>query len=311
MIRQYKGTDFDRIIALWNKALPEHSVDRRAFVKNVLLDMNMDPNGFLVAEENGEIIGFVWAVVRRYPVDVGAPSEEEKSYINILALDEEKPEKFNTGRALLTAAEEYIRSKGKKLIVVSGYSPNYVYPGLTTARPDYIELFESMGYVAGGGHYSIGIDLLRFGENKAIEELKRKREEEGYQITPLTDALVVDLMNYTFPGWTHRFRRLINETMDYDKVRLVLKDGAIIGCAVFGDPYSSDERFGPYGVSAEYRGLGLGKLLLYDTLMAMKRRGLRHAWAQSTPSDGAAFTIYERMGFVRTDLFITYRKELS
>ena len=118
MIRKYKGTDFDRIISLWNKALPEHSVDRRAFVKNVLLDMNMDPEGFLVAEENGETLGFVWALVRRYPVDVGAPSEEEKSYINILALDDENPEKFNTGRALLTAAEEYIRSKGKKLIVV-------------------------------------------------------------------------------------------------------------------------------------------------------------------------------------------------
>ncbi len=297
-----------RVIDLWCRVLPEHPVDRRAFVKNVLLDMNFEPEGFLVAEEDGKLRGFAWAIVRKYPIDVGAPCEEDKAYLNVLAIEREADINGGLGAELVKAAEEYIYSHGNKKIMVSGYSPNYFYPGVNTRYKEYIKLYEGLGYTEQKRNYSIGIDLLNFSYNVELEALRAKREEEGFIFTELKGEYIPSLLASTLPSWRHRHRRLLNETMDYRKFRLIVKDGEVIGSAVFGDPYSSDERFGPYGINEKYRGLGLGKILLYDTLMAMKRYGLRHAWAQSTPTGGAAFGIYEKFGFVKTDEFITYAK---
>lgn len=308
MIRPYEGKDFAEIIKIWNKALPEHPQDRRSFVKNVLLDMNFEKEGFLVAQEDGEILGFIWAIVRKYPVDVGAPSSEEKGYLNVLALKYEKDINGGVGRELILAAENYILKDGKKTITVSGYTPNYFYPGINAEYSEYLKLYYSLGYKELKRNFSISADLSAFGKNEVIEALKKEREAEGYIFAELSEEYIPSLLGSTLPGWRHRHRRLLNETLDFGKFRLVIKDGEVIGSAIFGDPYSNEERFGPYGVSAEYRGLGLGKILLYDTLTAMKSRGLKRAWAQSTPSSGAAFAIYEKFGFKRCSEYITLSK---
>ena len=307
LIRNITGKDIEAVRVLWNTTLPEHMMDHRAFVKNVLLDMNLDTNGFFVAEEGSSIIGFVWAIVRGYPVDVGAPAEDDFGYINVIAVDESAGEEV--ARALVSAAEEYIFSKGKTRISVSGYTPNYVYPGINTRYPFYLRVFEQMGYTERGRHRSIGIDLYKFKRNAEIEELKAKREAEGYSFVALRDEYILSLFDLATPSFRHRYRRLIGETMDYERVRLVIFEGEVIGCAVFGDPYSCSERFGPYMISEKHRGLGLGKILLYETLLAMKRSGVRHAWAQSTPSSGPAAHIYDSFGFVATDEFIVYKKQ--
>ena len=51
LIRNITGKDIEAVRVLWNTTLPEHMMDHRSFVKNVLLDMNLDTNGFFVAEE--------------------------------------------------------------------------------------------------------------------------------------------------------------------------------------------------------------------------------------------------------------------
>lgn len=308
MIRPYLGKDIKVIIDLWRKSLPEHEISERSFVKNVLLDMNFEPEGFLVAEEDGELLGFAWAIVRKYPVDAGAPSEEDRAYLNLLVLKNEDDINGGVGEALIRAAEKYIYSHGEKKIFISGYTPNYFYPGVNAARTKYLELYKSLGYTEQKRNYSIYIDLRAFEQNPEIEALKAKRESEGFVFAPLSPQHIPSLLRSTLPGWRHRHRRLLNETMDYNKFSLVLKDGEVIGSAVFGDPYSAEERFGPYGVSEQYRGLGLGKILLYNTLMTMKKRGHLYAWSQSTPTSGPAFTVYEKFGFVKTAEFITMAK---
>ena len=307
MIRPIEGRDFKGVIELWKKALPEHSIDERLFYKNVLLDMNFDPQGFLVLERAGKIVGFSWAIARRFPVDVGAPAQEDKGYLNLFVLEDEEDE---SGEELLKAQENYLKLKGIKKISVSGYTPNYIYPGINSRRTQHIRLLEKFGYVEQKRNYSISINLKDFEKNESIEELERARAAEGFTVEPLSEEYVIQMLDYAPPGWTHRIRRLINETLDLGRVLVVVKDKRVIGCALFGDPYSSDERFGPYKVDEEYRGLGLGKILLYRTLMTMKERGLGRAWAQSTPSSGAAKGVYEKMGFVHTAEFITFLKEL-
>ena len=309
MIRKYHSEDFHKIIEVWNGALSSHPINERLFIKNVLLDMNFDPEGFLVAEDDGEIRGFAWAIVRSYPIDTGASSEEDRGYLNLLVLKDRGDILGGLGERLIGMAEDYVKGRGKNRIFVSGYSPNYFYPGQNSKDKEYLELYLSLGYKEQKKNYSIMADLENFAESEGMEKLIEKRQEEGFSICHLTPELIPSLLSSLAPGWRHRHRRLLNECDDYERFCLVVKDGEVIGSSVFGDPYSYMERFGPYGVNEKYRGLGLGKILLYYTLKTMKKRGLKFAKAQSTPTSGAA-AVYEKLGFVRCDEYITLFKDV-
>lgn len=308
MIRKYKGTDIPDIISIWNKAMPKTPINRKYFVKNILLDLNFNEDGFFVAEENGEILGFVCAVIRRIPVDVGGSLDEDQGYINLFALKYEKDVCGGLGHKLIKCAEDYINSFGKRDIFVSRYTPNYICQGINVEYTEYVKLFESADYGVNTQNASIAIDLFKYSRPVEIDELKKKREEEGFIFTHLKDEYIPSLLRYWHPGWNHRFRRLLNETMDYEKFNLIIYNGEVVGCNVFGDPYSCEERFGPYGVNEEFRGRGLGQILIHDCLTEMKNRGLQRAWAQSTPITTSATHVYEKVGFVRTGEYIIFQK---
>ena len=308
-IRNFRGTDLDAIIKIWNHTMPYNPMNRKTFVKNFLLDHNFNDEGFFVAEENGEILGYIYAIIRRFPVDVGAPMDEDKGFINAIGLKYEKDILGGLGSALINAAESYLQSHNRQKVYMSSYKPNYIYQGINTLYPDYISLFQQAGYEEAGRNISISIDLLKYVRPAAIDELKATREAEGFVFTDMKDEYILDTFKYASPSFNHRLRRIMQETMDYEKFKLVIYEGKIIGINVFGDPYSCEERFGPFSVAAEFRGKGLGKILLHDCLTEMKNRGLQKAWSQSTPMNSTATFVYAKAGFQRTGEYVIFKKD--
>ena len=241
---------------------------------------------------------------------MGAPAEDEKGYINAIGLKYEKDILGGLGSQLINTAENYIRSHGKQEIYVSGYTPNYIYQGINVLYADYIALFQQEGYAEKSRSASIAIDLTQYSRPADIDELKLQREQEGFLFTHLTDEYIPEMLKYASPNFNHRLRRILQETMDRKKFNLVVYDGKVIGVTVFGDPYSCEERFGPYSVSPEFRGKGLGKILLHECLTEMKSCGLKNAWAQSTPIASTATFVYAKAGFQRTAEYITFQKSI-
>lgn len=308
-IRTFQGADIPQILEIWNQAMPRIPINRRSFVKNFLLDHNFNANGFFVAEEAGEILGFIYAICRVYPIDVNGPMNADRAYINAIGLRYQKDILGGLGAQLIQKAEEYIATWGKRDIFVSNYTPNYIYQGILTEYADYLQLFTQAGYAESSRTISIRIDLLRYQRPEEIVQLKKQREAEGFLFTDMCDAYIQPLFSYAQPGWNHRFRRILNETMDYEKFSLIVYQGRVVGVNVFGDPYSCEERFGPYSVSEEFRGKGLGQILLHDCLTKMKERGLQNAWAQSTPMNTAATHVYAKAGFVPTGEYVILKKD--
>ncbi len=274
------------------------------------MDHNFNDEGFFVAEENGEITGYIYAIVRRFPADVGASMDENKGFINAIGLKYEKDILGGLGSTLIKAAENYIQRHGRQQIHVSHYTPNYIYQGINTLYTDYITLFRQEGYDELGRNASISIDLLKYTRPVAIDELKAKREQEGFLFTHMKDEYILEVFKYASPGFRHRLRRIMQKSMDYERFNLVVYNGKVIGAKVFGDPYSCEERFGPFSVSAEFRGKGLGQILLHDCLTEMKERGLQKAWSQSTPMVSAASHVYAKAGFQRTGEYIIFKKDI-
>lgn len=308
MIRTFKASDMEEIIKIWNCAFKAHSIDTTFFVKNVLFDVNFSSEGFFVCEDEHGILGFAELVIRRVAVSAGGSLDTDKAYLRMFAVSDTR-NLSSVGRELLLRAEEYARGFGERSIIVFDYTPDYITSGVSESRKDYIEFFKSLGFSEGKRRRSIRIDLDAFEKSPEIEQLIAEREAEGFVFSHLENEYIPSLLEYAPPGWIHRYRRLALHNMDYEKFSLIIYGGEVVGCAVFGDPYSCEERFGPYSVSEEFRGKGLGKILLYLTLMDMKSRGLHYAYASSTPISGAAYGVYDKFGFVTTDTFISLVKE--
>lgn len=311
-IREFKGGDIDRVISVWNNALPCDPIDRKQFIHKLIAEPNFSPKGFFVAEENGKIMGFVNSVYRRVPVCAGAKINENEGWISAFAA--ESGESFNkTAELLLDAAERYLLSKGKS-IISTGYAPVYFTQGFEESLcPEYVRLFKTRGY-RGERSCARDICLAEYVPVPKIEEKRSALEADGFYIGALKDEYVLSLldMNELFnnAGWSVEFKSRFMD-LDYERIRIAAKDGHIVGCCVFGDAESSAERFGPFGVNPDLQGRGIGTVLLNDCLSEMKKRSLHCAWMQWTPESGAAAAVYERAGFKVTKTYLTFSKDFS
>ena len=315
-IRTYEGRDAYEIPKLWNRALVNDQASRELIVRKLLIDLNFVPAGFFVAEENGKMVGFINAVYRHTIFNRGADVEEKIGYINAFAVDPDADTKA-VGDLLIEAAEDYLRKNGKTQVSM-GYYPIYFTQGINEqSNPEYVALFEKHGY-RGSRSYAMDIDLTTYRAPENLEAKRGQLEQEGFYVGPLTDEYLVTFLDvdqpFNNPSWSFEFRERLTRELDYDRIRIAARDGVVVGACAFGDPNSSVERFGPFGVDGSLQGKGIGTVLLADALLEMKKRMLHCAWMQWTtgtgPDSGPAGTVYKRAGFRETKSYINFRKNL-
>lgn len=87
-------------------------------------------------------------------------------------------------------------------------------------------------------------------------------------------SILVDWVNTRFgAGWSSEVEVACSSVPS--KCFVAQKEGELLGFAVFD--VSSRGFFGPTGVAEEYRGLGIGKILLVKSLEALKDMGFAYA----------------------------------
>lgn len=299
----------DEIVALWKKTLPYLCIDRDIFMRKVFLEANFNAKGAFVAEEKGKIVGFVNAVFRKVPICADAEIENDMGWLSAFVVDKEH---IGCGDLLLEKAENYLKMNGKKT-VNTGYYPTYFVQGVDERyTPEYIEIFENRGY-APTRSIAMNLDLQKYNPPANIEEKRTNLEAEGIRISPLTDEHITSLLSleneFLKPSWLYEYVNRVKD-MDFERFRIAVKDGKVLGACVFSDPDSAPERFGPFGVNDSCQGKGIGGVLLADTLGEMKKRGLKNAWMQWASDDKGASILYERAGFVKKESYIEFEKRL-
>jgi mycothiol synthase len=68
LVRPYRAHDEGGLLELWNETMQVDPVNPATFRTQVLLDPNFRPEGLLLAEEQGQLAGFVLAVYRQTPL---------------------------------------------------------------------------------------------------------------------------------------------------------------------------------------------------------------------------------------------------
>jgi GNAT superfamily N-acetyltransferase len=258
----------------------------------VLLDVNFDAEGCLVAEEAGRLAGFGLGVVRREPL-AGIGLQPELGWITAFGVDPECQGR-GIGTRLVEALLRFFRERERRSVLVSPYTPHYFFPGVDAfAYAGAVRLLEKAGFREVSRAVGMSRRLLDFRVPREIGWVEAVAGKAGIRIRFLEPALVrplLDFLERDFPGdWPRVIRERVQQGGEWDEILVAERDGTVLGFCQY-----DGERFGPFGVAESERGQRLGTVLFYRGVERMKAKGRRHLWLAW--SGGAAQRFYERRG---------------
>ena len=302
------------LVDAWIRSVPADPVTLDRFRRMVLLDPNFDPEGLRVAYHDDRVIAATYAVRRRVPM-VGDDLEPTQGWLPFLFVDPDHRRR-GIGSALLRDAMSWLAANGRRQVDFGSYTPNYFVPGLDRARyPEAAALLESHGFRTRYQAHAMDMSLVGYGWPAGIAERMASRHAEGYSFSePAPDELVplIRLAGDHFdPDWARAIREAVLAGTPLDRI-VVARDPEkeVVGWAMCGTYDGVIERFGPFGVRTDLRGLGLGAILLHLALHRMVALGAHSAWFLWTSEDSPAGRLYLRTGFRTSRVFDGMRAAL-
>ncbi|GBC99400.1 Mycothiol acetyltransferase [bacterium HR17] len=309
-VRGYRSGDEAQFLAVWNAALPYDPIDRRTFHRKVLLDPNFDPDWLLIADEDGQVVGFVLCLIRRVPMEkVGM--EPERGWITAFGVHPARRHK-GVGALLLEQALQLFRDAQRTEVLISPYTPNYFVPGVDERHyADGLAFLQRHGFETVAHAISMDANIVLF-DDTPYAERERQLREQGIEVRNLHPHEIPDLMAFLkthMPGdWVRHARDLLTDITkglgDFDQFVVAWRDDEIVGYCQF-----EGEHFGPYGVRSDMQGRGIGTVLMVKCLQTMRRKGFHNAWVLWT-SEETGQKVYSRFGFRETRRFAILRRRL-
>lgn len=309
-IRPYWPGDIHEVVALLNRCLTEDPITSETFQRKVLLDQNFDTRGALLALAGERVVGFALGMVRRFQLEDSVP-DFDRSWVTLLAVDEPFRRQGIATR-LVEDLESYFRSRECKLAFVASYAPNYFIPGVdVSAYPEALEFFGSAGYSEVIRPLSMDANLVSLATPEWVKE-KEAALDGSVAFEPYRPELILPLMDWMkteFPGDWQRFAREAMAKITLGEFRpdnawIAHENGKVVGYC----QHDNACRFGPFGVSANERGRGIGAILLFRCLHAMRAKGLHSAWFLWT--DDKVAKLYAEAGFTESRRFALLKKAL-
>lgn len=158
------------------------------------------------------------------------------------------------GRALVGAAEEWLRSKGASEARFAGNPPCYAWPGIDVRYTPAVCLAESLGYERYRTAWNMTADLpARYDEAEHEADLARLAAA-GVTVAAAADR--ERIAAFVREQWNDKWAW---EAENATGLHYAERDGEILGFAAWG---ARPLWFGPMGTAEAARGLGVGRVLL-------------------------------------------------
>ncbi len=313
-IRPYQGRDEAALIALWNATMTRDRINPAVFRCKVLLDLNFDPAGLLVAEVEGRAAGFVLSIARQVPLFLQG-LEPEVGWITAFGVHPDFRRR-GIGRALFEAAQARMAAQGRRALLISPYTPNYFIPGVDVdAYPEALVFLRALGWQVASQPISMRAETTGFLVPAEIAAREQALAQEGYRVRQVSAADLPGLLPFIARHFGWDWVRFAQEYLlelfgpGSDQVCfLVAARETPGGEEIVGYCQQRRERFGPFGVDPALRGKGIGRVLLFRCLEDMLAKGFHAAWFLWTGQDAAR--LYAQAGFHQVRQFAVMRLEL-
>ena len=268
-IRPITPPDINQIINLWNTTLIEDQINIENFYTRIIYDINFDPNLFLLAEENNNIIGFIYGTKEI----VGL---QDIAWIVAMGVSQKRK---GIGTKLVKALEKALNTK---TIELGAYTTNYFFPGVDEENyKDAVLFFESLGYEVKNQCSSMDMSLRGYIYPEKYINRKLELEKDGWNFTPYTKETylpTISFMRAHFPYWLPNIRNNILAGTGEESIQLAIApSGEVAGFAMRAMD-GTPGRFGPFSVAPDKQGTGLGGILFHELVSDMVRRRIFYTW---------------------------------
>lgn len=304
--------DIPAVVGLWRACFPDRFLSERGVLRCTFGHPGFRPEGAFVARDAaGHLAGFGMGADHRIP-EVGA--DELPGCVPVVMVHPAHC-KRGLGGALLKKSEEFLVARGHN-VLRAGY-PTYVQDtlfstlGVNARWIQAVWFFKHYGYRATNAADSATVSLEDFAVPERVLEEERRAAGQGVspgRLSPDEEQAFLAFLEREFPNSWHRnfARRVAEDTLRHENVFVLRRGGAIIG---FVGPFDVSESgvaamgIG-IGLAADCRGKGLGRMLLYRGLEAMKEAGGRSCILYGAGPK----RYYEEAGFHLDNLWIIMEK---
>ena len=236
--------------------LEEQTIHDPDFAADLCLGISID----------GTLAGFIQGIHRPWK-----EGKESFGYIKTLFV-QEKFRRSGVGTCLIQACEARLAARGCDTLIYGSCSPFYIFPGVPAGDHGLIALLESAGWRRSTDRVSLNVDL---GPYRAKGRLSVSARGEKIRIADGADKdRVSAFVEREFSlSWVRESESTF-EPSDHSFC-LIMEDREgreIIGFAAIGA--TNRNWFGPMGIGARFRRLGLGRVLFENALKKAHERGL-------------------------------------
>ena len=266
-IRPADKNDLSEIIALWSACLTHDQVDPElleGFFENAGC---YEPEGVLVAEVDGKIVGFI----------IGIGNRGDTGWIPLLLVHPEHL-RSGVGDSLLLQVQGYLSERGARDVRVEPFGAEVrFFTGMDTRYVGLMDLLSRNGFhVTDDSQVDIVKDLEAFEMPGWVMKARRLLEPEitfGFCEPQFRQALL-EFMSAHFSGyssWCEALREYVEREGDPRLRVLAFRSGDVVGFTAFEKEV--DWYTWATGVREDLRGRKTGSFLVHMALEEMKRRG--------------------------------------
>lgn len=265
-IKNFNDADFDKVFTLLNKNLAYDSISENLLREKIYDDPRFDPELTLLSWHDDILSGFMFGL-----------TQGEKGYIKLMAVEKQYRQK-GIAKKLYTILEKSFKKHGIKSVRFYSVPNNYFMPGIDPRYTAAVCFAESMGF-----EHITQLDTTNMVVSLNSQDFNTEQIESDWRKKDITfkradyndQNAVREFMRKYFPVWEAEVKNTFNSLPI--SIHLALKDEKIVAFSAHNANNFGTGWFGPMGTIEEYRGQGLGAVLLKRCLQDIKEWELNEA----------------------------------